>query len=590
MRRAFGSGDPGWSWFRQILNLPWRFWLTFLAFDVLVITVVALSLRNGELVQEIDALVKQLGQCNYEGLVCVTPTMLRWVTPIPTPKSTPTFAPEPTTEPTLDERVTETVPATTQSPTPTIAELPSVTPTPTLVVAPQLPTLTPTMLPRLMPTPTAPVIAQQPPLTPTGLPSATATPAPRISFWADNTHIDAGECAILYWRVDYVRAVYLDGEGVIGHDSRVICPETTMTYTLLVIHRDDTVEQRQVTVQVLPHPTPTPTPTYTPMPTSTATNTPTATSIPPDASTPTPTATATPTPAPVVCDPYDLGGSLNFGPGDGQILDVEAGRCVDVALPTPIAGDGNPSPDFVFYERLVPDESTIYLDWVELQLSQDGMVWATAFEWGDNDPANTANASIAAYGQDEDGEADNEHIPSHDLYGDPVSSGILIDIDVLGLVGAFGHLRIISPADGGDPAQIDAIEILTPEVTVTPVIPVAPTITPTLTPIPTLTATLVTTATVVPTSTVVPAAPIAITPTLTVVLTPTATVMPTPTETSILTATVTSVPAVTPVPTTMATPTPTVTPVPTATFAPAPTVPPAPMPTQPADADGDGSD
>jgi hypothetical protein len=257
-----------------------------------------------------------------------------------------------------------------------------------------------------------------------------------------------------------------------------------------------------------------------------------------------------------VCDPYAPGGPLNFGPGDGQILDVEAGHCVDIALPTPIAGDGGSSPDFVFYERLVPDESTIYLDWVELQLSQDRLVWVTAFEWGDDNPANTANASVAAYGQDEDGEADNEPIPSYDLYGDPASSGILIDIDVLGLVGAFGHLRIISPADGGDPAQIDAIEVLmaptltppptlTPEVTVTPVITLTPTTTLTPTIIPDLSATPVTTTTTL-----------------------TLTVMPT----------------------TMATPTPTVTPVPTGTFATAPTVSPAPMPTQPADEDDGGSD
>lgn len=59
-------------------------------------------------------------------------------------------------------------------------------------------------------------------------------PPPQISFRADRTSINRGECAILFWDVENVNAVYLDGRGVVGHDSIRVCPSATTTYTLLV--------------------------------------------------------------------------------------------------------------------------------------------------------------------------------------------------------------------------------------------------------------------------------------------------------------------------------------------------------------------
>ncbi|MCG3209267.1 MAG: hypothetical protein FOGNACKC_02888 [Anaerolineae bacterium] len=361
-------------------------------------------------------------------------------------------------------------------------------------------TQTPTDTPTIQSSPTSTPISWPPTIPPTATPSPTltSTPVPRINFWADRGQVKAGECASLYWEVEYVREVYLDEVGVVGQGNQNVCPKKTKIYTLRVIRLDGTAEFRQVILEVLSYPTPVSTSTETSTPTSTPvpiTDTPTLIAIPsstpmPPVETPTPTSTppptngstatatftstptstlpptnsptpiATPTPIPLVCDTYNADGPLNFGPGDGQILDIEAGHCIDVMLSIPIIGNGNLSPDFVFYERLVPGEGVIYLDWIELQLSPDRVHWVTVFEWGDNDPANTAYSSIAAYGRDEDGEADNEHIPSGDLYGDPISSGILIDIDTLSLEGPFEYLRIISPADGHDPAQIDAIEFL----------------------------------------------------------------------------------------------------------------------------------
>jgi len=58
---------------------------------------------------------------------------------------------------------------------------------------------------------------------------------PRISFRADDTEVKPPECTTLRWDVENVREVYLDGEGVTGHDDRIVCPKETRTYTLWVV-------------------------------------------------------------------------------------------------------------------------------------------------------------------------------------------------------------------------------------------------------------------------------------------------------------------------------------------------------------------
>lgn len=58
---------------------------------------------------------------------------------------------------------------------------------------------------------------------------------PTVNFRADRTTIPSGECTMLRWDVDNVQAVYLNGQGVAGHSSQNVCPETTSTYTLRVV-------------------------------------------------------------------------------------------------------------------------------------------------------------------------------------------------------------------------------------------------------------------------------------------------------------------------------------------------------------------
>jgi hypothetical protein len=61
---------------------------------------------------------------------------------------------------------------------------------------------------------------------------------PSIRFWADREQLAAGECTWLRWEVDNVRELYLDGEGVVGHDSRQVCPTAAAVYRLEAVLLD----------------------------------------------------------------------------------------------------------------------------------------------------------------------------------------------------------------------------------------------------------------------------------------------------------------------------------------------------------------
>ena len=71
-----------------------------------------------------------------------------------------------------------------------------------------------------------------------------------IRFWADHDTLARGDCTWLRWQVDNVQEVYLDGEGVVGHDQRQVCPSTTTSYELKVIRLDgiETVQMVEIWV------------------------------------------------------------------------------------------------------------------------------------------------------------------------------------------------------------------------------------------------------------------------------------------------------------------------------------------------------
>lgn len=94
---------------------------------------------------------------------------------------------------------------------------------------------------------------------PTPTPVPTQTPAPGISITVDQTHITQGECVTFTWDVTDAKAVYFysSGEpwqqnGVAGQGSSIQCPEQTTTYNLRVVHDDNSVEIRQITIYIEP--------------------------------------------------------------------------------------------------------------------------------------------------------------------------------------------------------------------------------------------------------------------------------------------------------------------------------------------------
>ncbi len=127
-----------------------------------------------------------------------------------------------------------------------------------------------------------PVIEVAPPViivptaapTPSPVPLPTATPAPEISFGADRTNINQGECTTLRWSVQNIQAVWVYPQGErfesfprTGQGSERVCPTTTTTYEMRVQQRDGSIIFRQVTVNVAgPTPTATTAPVTDPLP------------------------------------------------------------------------------------------------------------------------------------------------------------------------------------------------------------------------------------------------------------------------------------------------------------------------------------
>ena len=72
-----------------------------------------------------------------------------------------------------------------------------------------------------------------------------------ISFNADRTQIQSGECVTISWNVINVQAVYYNGQGVSGdNQTRQECPRQTTNYTLRVVKLDGSEETRTIQVQV----------------------------------------------------------------------------------------------------------------------------------------------------------------------------------------------------------------------------------------------------------------------------------------------------------------------------------------------------
>lgn len=299
--------------------------------------------------------------------------------------------------------------------------------TPSGPLDPLLPPVIITFLPRVTFTPTATHSANTPLPTasqaPTGAPTSTWTPLPYFSptpiiiIWPTRTNTPPPTAG----------------------PTRTRTPTGTVTATITL------------TPTVSPTPTLSATATSTPTVTPTATETPTPTATP--TSTPTPTETSIPTETATIAPPP---GDINIGTGDGAIFTLLNGQSVIIDMgDNLIIGDGTYMPDMVYYEMFAG--GGIYMDCIIIEISEsyDGP-WSSVLDWCDTIVAGVdANTSLGSpvYLP----EVDNAYINPGDLYGVP-PTGVMIDIDSLGLTGAYRYVRLSAPPTGADAgADVDAI-------------------------------------------------------------------------------------------------------------------------------------
>jgi hypothetical protein len=106
------------------------------------------------------------------------------------------------------------------------------------------------------------------------------------------------------------------------------------------------------------------------------------------------------------------------------------------------------------YNEVLSSPGRIALDWVKIEISQDGITWYTVFYWGDSIPDTNSNVDISnpLFGGTE---VDNRSILTTSLYN---TTGITIDVDPFAPAGSYPWMRISSPAGSANGPDIDAIQ------------------------------------------------------------------------------------------------------------------------------------
>ncbi len=113
------------------------------------------------------------------------------------------------------------------------------------------------------PTPTVAQVFATPAFpTPNPVPTATFTPqnsATRITFNADQSALQFGDCAKLTWSVENAKDVRLDGEVVSNTGQREICPQKSgENHILTALSLDGNIEEAAISLVILPTATPPP--------------------------------------------------------------------------------------------------------------------------------------------------------------------------------------------------------------------------------------------------------------------------------------------------------------------------------------------
>lgn len=226
--------------------------------------------------------------------------------------------------------------------------------------------------------------------------------------------------------------------------TRTITPTATITQTMAITPTATTATPTETDA-----PTAVPTAIPTAVPTAIPTEIPTA--IPTEIPTAIPIATATIAPPP---------GNINIGSGDGVIHILPNGGSLIIDMGANlIIGDGANTPDMVYYEMAAA--GGIYMDCITVEISENyGGPWFVVFDWCDSVIVGVdANTSLGGLlgGPVYSPETDNLYINPGDLYGAP-PTGVMIDIDSLGLTGIYRYARLSVPLTGADAgAEIDAI-------------------------------------------------------------------------------------------------------------------------------------
>jgi uncharacterized repeat protein (TIGR01451 family) len=139
---------------------------------------------------------------------------------------------------------------------------------------------------------------------------------------------------------------------------------------------------------------------------------------------------------------------------DGTIYNVMSNSylTLNITLTT------GPGWDVVYYER--PNGTGILLDWMIVEVSQDGSSWSRVFYWGDEQPDTNTNVDftkLPGYPQTPE-EPDQRDISSAVLYN---STGVAIDLDSLGLSGTYDYIRFYAPSGDVDGhSEVDAVQVL----------------------------------------------------------------------------------------------------------------------------------
>ena len=137
---------------------------------------------------------------------------------------------------------------------------------------------------------------------------------------------------------------------------------------------------------------------------------------------------------------------------DGNIYNVMSGTYLTLNITI----NTGPGWDVVYYER--PNGSGVLLDWMIVEVSQDGVNWSQIFNWGDELPDSNTNVDYTQLPPQTPAEPDQRDISSAILYN---STGIAIDLDSLGLSGTYSYIRFYAPpGDVDGHSEIDAVQAL----------------------------------------------------------------------------------------------------------------------------------